>query len=790
VDRPRGAIDGIVDGGGESDGGASDRAHFTRGDVLGLAFTVVVAGLVMLPVLRPGVSLGPFDLLSRFGLTHRPGVVVHNAIQADQIQQFVPWTDLVWHQVRSGQLPLWNPYNVLGTPLAFNWQTGTFSLPMLVGYLVPVRYAFTVVVLTKLVIAGTGAYTLARVLRLRPLSAALGATSFELSGPIVVHAGWSMTGVTCWSGWVLAAVVLLLRGQHRRRDVAMLAVVVALAIYGGHPESIIIVTLATAVFVVVYCIATMRAKGAGAWWRVVDIGVAGACGLVMGAPLLLPGIQLGASSARRYSIGAPAFALSHLPNVLTGGLQGSNFTNSAYVGVIVLMLAAVGARLYWHRPEVPALVAVAVLCGLLTFFGPADQVLHLFPGGHTVAWSRAVMVLPLALAILAAFGAEAVMASAKLRTLVRWMAGALIVATIMALGVFVAVHLGHARVASHHLGSLIWPAGEVVIGMAAAVAMWRWRSMRPGSDEDEGTENNGGGTQNKRRNVVVVLLIVNTSFLALSGVSFWSESSTYFSPTPPVEVLQHVVGSSLVGFGSCKPLAYTRASPHEVGIRPNANIGFGVREMAVYDPIIPESYFRAWRAISGQSSSLGRSGLGVFCARVDTVAEARTLGVGFVLEPPGKPGPIGTTLVVRTGTEGVYRVPDAGDATLVSDLPGGAQPPIDSVGTVVPVSHADAASWKVVTNSTQPQLLRLRLTDVPGWNATIDGRPLTLRSWAHGLMLEAPIPAGAHTVELHYWPEAFTVGLVLAAAVVLGLTVALVVPRRRPSLRRSSRAGT
>ena len=42
--------------------------------------------------------------------------------------------------------------------------------------------------------------------------------------------------------------------------------------------------------------------------------------------------------------GAGVF-LAHIPNVLTGGLQGSDFTNSAYVGVIVLMLAAVGQAL-------------------------------------------------------------------------------------------------------------------------------------------------------------------------------------------------------------------------------------------------------------------------------------------------------------------------------------------------------------------------------------------------------------------------------------------------------------
>ena len=69
-------------------------------------------------------------------------------------------------------------------------------------------------------------------------------------------------------------------------------------------------------------------------------------------------------------------------------------------------------------------------------------------------------------------------------------------------------------------------------------------------------------------------------------------------------------------------------------------------------------------------------------------------------------------------------------------------------------------------------MLRLRLTDVPGWHASIDGRPVPLQSFA-GVMLQIEVPAGRHTIELYYWPATFTAGLVLAGCAVVGLAGAV-----------------
>ena len=161
---------------------------FRRGDAAGVAW-VVVAGLALLaPMIFHGRVLGPFDLLSRIGLTKQSGVKIHSLEYGDVIDSLLPWSTMVWHQVHQGFLPLWNPYGGLGMPLAFNWQSAPFGVPNLISYLVPLQYAYTVSVLAMLMIAGTGAYLAGRVLKLGVLASAMAGTVFELSGPIT---GWA-----------------------------------------------------------------------------------------------------------------------------------------------------------------------------------------------------------------------------------------------------------------------------------------------------------------------------------------------------------------------------------------------------------------------------------------------------------------------------------------------------------------------------------------------------------------------------------------------------------------------
>ncbi len=396
------------------------------------------------------------------------------------------------------------------------------------------------------------------------------------------------------------------------------------------------------------------------------------CGFGLAAPLVFPGVQLGLASVRRNGTGTPAFPLSHAPNLLLVGLQGKDFTTAAYVGVVVLALAVVGARASWKRPEVPALVAVTAVSALLTFFSPADSLLHLVPGGRTVTWSRTVMLLALGLAVLGAIGIDALARSRRDRSTVLWATGAFAVLGIAVLGLAAASELGLAGAVSRHRSSLIWPAAQSVVGVALG-ALWLW----PRRSAAHSTGRNGGA-----RWGCSLLLALETGFLLSAGIPSWSVSSSYFATNPAITALTRTVGPSLVGYGSCQSLRFNTASTSEVGIRPNANIGYGLHEMAVYDPILPSRYFRVWLAAGGQESPPSLQQLGMFCAQISTASQAREFGVRYVLETSrrlrlkGQSIPLG-----QFGNEKLVFIPESFPATANPVPAAGTRLPDSAVGT-------------------------------------------------------------------------------------------------------------
>ena len=763
-------------------GGEPDTERRWWHELLGIGWIVAAAIAVLLPALVHGSSLGPYDVLARFGLSRQPGVAIRD-LHGDQITQMIPWTQLAWTQVHQGHLPLWNSYSGLGMPLAFNWQSATFSVPAIVGYLVPLRLAFTFQVLTTLVVAGSGGYVLGRVLKLGALPSALIGTAFELSGAFMFWLGWPIGSVLSWTGWLFAGVLLVMRGTNRARTVAFFALILACAIYAGQPDALVVLAGSVVLFALVLLVTRLPIfNGSGPLARpVVDLLLGSAFGAALAAPLLLPGYQI-ASGAIRTVEGSTfgrqtTFSVQDLGHLALSGLNGIPnelslhlFVNNPniYLGVIVIVLAITAIALSRRRPEIIALIAVVVVMGVIAFLQSFDDLIHLVPGLQAVRWYRAVVPMVLAISVLAGVGLELIVSSYRDRQVRIWLgagfvvsSGCLVVAWALGLP-----HLTSGEVWTRDL-AFLWSAAQTVVGLLGVAALTRASGQRRSNNF----------SRRAPRIVAASFLACVTVFLVFSGETLWHSSPTYVTTTPAITTLEKTVGSSLVGFGSKKCFAVPG-----LGIYPDANDLYGIHELAIYDPMLPRSYFISWgQATRRPPNSAGVPLISSYCPAITSAAIARVYGVSYVLQASDRPGPKGGILDKHLGDENLFRIPGAGPATLTPIPKSGELPPTRAVGVAVPVTYPGPSSWKVVTNAPTNQVLRLRLTAVPGWHASIDGKPLSLKPFT-AVMVQARIPSGRHVIELHYWPTAFTAGIAMAVVGVIGLAGWVLVDelRRRP----------
>ncbi len=266
------------------------------------------------------------------------------------------------------------------------------------------------------------------------------------------------------------------------------------------------------------------------------------------------------------------------------------------------------------------------------------------------------------------------------------------------------------------------------------------------------------------------LLVIETATLLTATPNLWPSSNSFFATTPAERTLQQEVGTERVAMGTCTSLI---GLPADIGILPDANGVYGVSELAVYDPVLPQAYFNSYSRLTG--TPVAHTHLGMFCPSVGSASVARHYGAAYVLQPSGMKAPTGTRFVKNVGdNEVVYRVPGAGIATLE-----GQKQKVDSPSAkTVPVRYPTPSSIMMTTSSSTATTLYVHVTDVPGWHVSVDGRPAPFEQW-DGLMIRINLPSGRHVVTLNYEPSTFVIGTILAGTTFCVLIAWILINRSR-----------
>jgi hypothetical protein len=369
------------------------------------------------PVVRRADLAAMATLLAATAIVLAYLTVDGTVLGMDAAVQFYPLYSYLGERLRAGELPAWNPAQFSGMPFAADPQSGWLYLPAMLWFAaLPLAGAIAALVGTHLLLAGLGAYALARALGMGAAGALVAALAYELNGWLLQRVACCPVdvGVAAWLPIALLGVNGALRaggnGLTARRvlwwGVAGLALCQILSVWlgqGGYYGSLAVVAF------VAYR-ALLDPVEPGTPWRprlgalLLDGGAIVALGVGLAAAGLLPRLEL--------------IELSTLADGYPAAARGDGWTlerlaerllarTTVHPGGVTLALAVAAPLLTRRRYALPFWLGLAALA--LLFAGAWRSPLHavayaLLPHFQDIQAnlpSRVLVVFYLPLALLA-----------------------------------------------------------------------------------------------------------------------------------------------------------------------------------------------------------------------------------------------------------------------------------------------------------------------------------------------------------------------------------------------------
>ncbi|MFN8476001.1 MAG: YfhO family protein [Anaerolineae bacterium] len=780
--------------------GAADVAppRWNRYDALALLVLAALVALLMGPALlgRAGFPLGDF------------------------FDQFYAFDRFAASELAAGRLPLWNPYTFSGHPFLADIQSGVFYPPNLVmllasavtGGALPVRALYLQVAL-HLFLAGAFTYAFARRRLGDRWAALLAAVVFACGGYLTSYPPLQLA-VLQTDVWLPLLLLLIdrslqavetrrgasLRGASVLPNVLVMALVWAMVLLAGHPQSAMYVGY-TALAWGIY-----RAWRVGlGWWRgAAIVAVSALIGLLLASAQWLPGIEyarLSVRAAASYDKLAHGFPFRDLIGVILPGAV--SLWSPLYVGILPLILAVYALLRSWRFYDTPFWAGLGGVALLLSFGGGlfVYPVFYWLAPGFNIfqGQERSAFLVAFALAMLAGAGLAQLLAfQNEVETQRRRDAKE--------------EGSGFSLSGSWRLCVALFLTGA---GIALAAGLWAARGPVAGDGRAELWSLAGVGAW------LAAFALLALAWLrwprqrawwiglaiALAAADLVRVAAPLLAgPVPPADL---GYPTTLVG-----PLQAAGTTRVENEYRLPANYGVlkGVEDTWGASPLRTQRYADFYAAVPPERRRRLLN-VGYFLTWHNDVPGMTELAKLPVVNPANgaketsfllqtDPGPrawLVNDVQVVDDAEALARLADptfdpwqtalvapesaallATDGeringwSQIADVLARGEPIRLSVTPSVARTHPTyrkAAPGHVVVDVTAdaPALLALSEVWYPGWQATVDGAPAPLLR-AYDTLMAVPVPAGAHAVELRFDPPMVKAGLAIS-----GLALALVV---------------
>ncbi|MBN2392378.1 MAG: YfhO family protein, partial [Anaerolineae bacterium] len=693
--------------------------------------------------------------------------------------QIHPVWSYVAQWLRRGVIPLWHTGMMAGDPIVAEGQYGLFNplnWPLFLLNPIP-AWAVSLRGMVTLWLAGLGMYGYlhhSSVWKLREMAALIGALAYMFADPFVAHLGHpQFNDAMAWLPWTLWA----LDGAMRRgRAIPLAALALACLVLSGHGQA----TLYGALTVFVYALWQAFAGGMQrAPRRIGRLALAGLLAVALTLPAMLPGFERLPYTERANVPPTPGeyeFHLGMWRDFITPLFHGRSTktfwgpwqrVETGSVGVVALGLALLGllVRPRWRMAFLWIMGALAILLAL-GIRGPLYPLLSSLPlFDATWKTGRAIYVLSFVLAIAAAEGTERLLRESR----PVWSAGMLVAAVWIALHapVWAALAPDVAAVGRASLGLYV---AAVVLAFTALIGL-RVRRCR------------------LCRAALLSLVLVEFVF---TGAMADVEPAPDIAANPhraATEYLQEDDGWFRVDVDNAARGLWSPAALMAAGFAVPQGTG-NPMEILMYNQLywgIPYKGMPAYHLLGAKyivvpkGAQPGGDGIWpVFFedALVDIHLNTNALPRVWLIYH---------TLPVDT-LEAAYAYIYAADFEPAVTATVEQGPLLDTAGTgriEVLAYGPNRASFYVETS--EPALLVLSDLLYPGWHTTLDGESASLYA-TDGLFRGAIVPAGAHRVEMRYFPQSLRWGLGLMgmALVIFGaLTARRILTANHANLRES-----
>jgi hypothetical protein len=730
------------------------------------------------------------------------GISYYNPLLSDVPMSYYPWDVLGRELIRSGTFPAWNPHAFGGTPLWANFSVawlGPFSAPL---WVFPLDYALGVSAALKLWAAAFGTYLLVRELRLGFWPGLLAGFSFALCAfDVVWLTHQAHVAVAVLLPWLLWLTERIVRRGGRWEGLA-LAGVVAAAVAGGHPGTLVHVLGATLLYALVRCAMLREVAGGERLRRLATVGAGMLLGVVLMAVVLLPGeraavdtvgVQIRrADSSSPTSGGIPWGSLlaAVFPDwwgrpseaLLEGGPASYN-ERAFYAGTVALLFAALAliSRGAWRR-KAPFLALLALGVTVPVDPSPVRSLVVQLPGFDRVQNARMVLWFAFAVAVLSAFGLQAALEAPR-RQARAWAAVGLAVVAGAAAILSIDLAPGDVGAAFDHLTDRFAGSAPGALALASAI---RWLALAALAALGLLALRFGSRRRAVAGASIAVLAAADMLLFAHAYQPMGPKALVMPPRTPAVAYLQrHVADGRIAGVG--------------LALSADWSTTYGLRDVRGYDAPQPSRRFYAlWTAINPTQQP--GAPFDIADLSPEALRMLSLLGTRYVVVAPEAGSPPGSTLTYayRGADAAVLENPRATPRALVAervhvaageqaelatvlanrfdprrdavvrrDELGGEQVAGAAGGSVRVVEEANA---RVVLHASLPRRGLVVLGDAwaPGWAVTVDGHPA--RALQTNMVLRGVVvPAGEHTIEWRYRVAGLRAGAVVSGAGLLAL---------------------